>query len=92
MIPSTASSRGRLARRHYVVLDDPRGLFADQRVAPVIDQAVLEAHGPKLAEVIDSVSRRLTTRAMRRMNAEVDLRGADPADVARRFLTAHALL
>jgi glycine betaine/choline ABC-type transport system substrate-binding protein len=29
---------------------------------------------------------------MRRMNAEVDLRRADPADVARRFLTAQALL
>ncbi len=91
-VAAVFTTDGRLARRHYVVLDDPRGLFADQRVAPVIDQAVLEAHGPKLAEVIDSVSRRLTTRAMRRMNAEVDLRGADPADVARRFLTAQALL
>ena len=82
---------GRLAQGRYVVLDDPRGLFAAQHVAPVIDRDVLRAHGPELARVIDAVSRRLTTRAMRRMNAEVDLRGRDPASVAKRFLASHEL-
>jgi osmoprotectant transport system substrate-binding protein len=91
-VAAVFTTDGRLARRNYVVLEDPRGLFADQRVAPVIDRDALDAHGPELAEVIDSVSRRLTTPAMRRMNAEVDLRGAEPADVARRFLSAQSLL
>ena len=83
---------GRLAERGYVVLEDPRGLFAAQHVAPVVDRDVLRAHGPRLAAVVDAVSRRLTTPAMRRMNAAVDLRGADPAAVAERFLADAALL
>ena len=82
---------GRLALRRYVVLKDPRGLFAAQHVAPVIDRDTLRAHGPRLASVIDAVSRRLTTRAMRKMNAEVDLGGRDPAEVARRFLAEQGL-
>ena len=82
---------GRLAEGRYVVLEDPRGLFAAQHVAPIIDREVLAAHGPQLASVIDSVSRTLTTPAMRRMNAEVDLRGKTPASVARRFLTDRSL-
>lgn len=38
------------------------------------------------------MSRRLTTRAMREMNAAVDLDGQDPAAVAERFLAAEELL
>ena len=83
---------GRLARGRYVVLEDPRGLFAAQHVAPVIDRDMLSRHGPRLAEVIDSVSRRLTTRAMREMNAEVDLHGQAPESVARRFLAEQGLI
>lgn len=83
---------GRLGQRRYVVLDDPRGLFAAQHAAPVIDRDALEAHGPELAAAIDAVSRRLTTRAMRTMNAQVDLRGLEPAVVARRFLAAQDLV
>ena len=82
---------GRLAQGGFVVLDDPRRLFAAQHVAPVIDRDVLATHGPELARVIDSVSSRLTTPAMRRMNAEVDLRGKDPAAVARSFLAEQEL-
>ncbi len=83
---------GRLAEGRYVMLEDPRGLFAAQHVAPVIDRDTLRAHGPKLAATVDAVSRRLTTRVMRQMNADVDLRGKDPADVARAFLDRHGLL
>ncbi len=82
---------GRLARRRYVVLEDPRRLFAAQHVAPVIDRDTLETHGPRLASVVDAVSGRLTTRAMREMNAEVDLRGRAPESVARRFLVEQGL-
>ncbi len=83
---------GQLAARRYMLLEDPRELFAAQHVAPVIDRDTLEAHGPKLAAAIDAVSRRLTTRAMREMNAAVDLDGEEPAAVAERFLAAQKLI
>ena len=77
---------GQLARRGYVLLEDSRGLFAFQHVAPIIRQSVLREHGRRLSGTINAVSRRLTTRAMRRMNAEVDQDGRSPRSVAAEFL------
>ena len=91
-VAAVFTTDGQLAARRYVRLEDPKGLFAAQHVAPVIDEDTLEAHGPELAAAIDAVSRRLTTRAMREMNAAVDLHGQAPAVVAARFLAAEELL
>jgi osmoprotectant transport system substrate-binding protein len=82
---------GQLADREYVILRDPRGVFATQHVAPVISRRALRAQGPRLAPVIDAVSRRLTERAMREMNAAVDLEGRLPRDVAAEFLRGEQL-
>lgn len=77
---------GRLAEGDYIVLDDPRGLFASQRVAPVVSQEVVRASGPRLAQTLNALNARLTTSVMRDMNAQVDLRGREAADVAATFL------
>jgi osmoprotectant transport system substrate-binding protein len=77
---------GQLADRRYVLLEDPRGLFGTQHVAPIISRRALRARGPRLAATIDAVSRRLTATAMRMMNAAVDLDGRRPRDVAAQFL------
>ncbi|HEV2769754.1 MAG TPA: glycine betaine ABC transporter substrate-binding protein [Solirubrobacteraceae bacterium] len=82
---------GRLADGGYVLLDDPRGVFATQHAAPVVRQAVLRVHGRRLAATLDAVSARLTTSVMRDMNAAVDLRGEQPGTVADRFLRANGL-
>ena len=82
---------GRLAGGRYVVLDDPRGVFAAQHAAPLVRRQVLSSHGPRLAATLDAVSVRLTTSAMREMNAAVDLRGEEPRVVADRFLRASGL-
>jgi glycine betaine/choline ABC-type transport system substrate-binding protein len=77
---------GQLVDKRYVLLRDPRNVFAAQHVAPVISRTALRAHGPELTTVADAVSRRLTATAMRRMNAAVVLEGRDPRDVADEFL------
>ena len=82
---------GQLAGSKYVLLDDPRGVFGTQHVAPIISRAALRSHGPRLRAVIDAVSRRLTASAMRRMNAAVQLRGRASADVADEFLRGAGL-
>jgi osmoprotectant transport system substrate-binding protein len=76
---------GQLSKGGYRVLSDPRSLFAFQNVAPVIRKEVV-ASDPKIATVVDAVSERLTTAAMREMNAAVALRKQQPAAVAARFL------
>jgi osmoprotectant transport system substrate-binding protein len=85
------TSEGQLAGNKYVVLDDPRGLFASGHVAPVVSDKTLRAHGPRLQQTIDAVSKMLTTPAMRKMNAAVDIDKRAPAEVAEEFLRANKL-
>ena len=91
-IASVFTTEGQLAGEKYVVLGDPRGLFASGHVAPIIRRSVLSAHGPQLQTAINAVSRVLTTAAMREMNAAVDLAHEKPAAVATRFLREQKLL
>jgi glycine betaine/choline ABC-type transport system substrate-binding protein len=82
---------GQLAGGKYVLLDDPRGVFGTQHVAPIISRAALRSHGPRVQAVLDAVSRKLTAPAMQRMNAAVQLRGRASAEVADEFLRSQGL-
>ncbi len=90
-VAAVFTTAGQLAGRGYVLLEDSRNLFASQHVAPVISRRSLRAHGRRLADTINAVSRRLTTRAMRKMNAAVDGDGRSPREVAAAFLRAERL-
>jgi osmoprotectant transport system substrate-binding protein len=85
-VAAVFTTDGQLAGRRYVLLDDPRGVFGTQHVAPIVSRAALRTHGARLRAVIDSVSRKLTAPAMRRMNAAVQLDGRSSAAVAGEFL------
>lgn len=78
---------GQLSEKPYVVLRDPKRLFALQHLAPIVSAQIVRKYGRRFTDAVDRVTRSLTTRAMRRMNADVDLRGQTPAAVARRFLS-----
>jgi osmoprotectant transport system substrate-binding protein len=82
---------GMLDEGEYVILRDPRNLFSFQNVAPVVRASVLE-RTPGLKDAIDPVSAKLTTAAMRKMNAEVDLDHKEPAQVAKAFLQREGLV
>lgn len=84
---STTSSTG----SRYAELDDPRNIFGFQYVAPVVKQATLDASGPAFAQTCNWVSSLLTVDAVRSMNEQVQVEGADEAAVARRFLAEHGL-
>ena len=90
-VAAVFTTDGQLAGGKYVVLEDPRGVFGTQHLAPIISRAALRTHGARLRAVIDAVSRRLTASAMRRMNAAVQLRGRASADVADEFLRSSGL-
>ena len=90
-VASVFTSEGQLAGDDYVVLGDPRRLFASGHVAPVVDDKVIETHGDALKTAIDAVTRVLTTDAMREMNAAVDLESREPATVAAEFLREQGL-
>jgi osmoprotectant transport system substrate-binding protein len=82
---------GQLEKGRYVLLRDPKALFTYQNVAPVIRRDLVRKN-PELATAIDAVSAKLTTPAMREMNADVVQRGEEPADVAEQFLRRAGLM
>jgi osmoprotectant transport system substrate-binding protein len=90
-VAAVFTTDGQLRGRDYVLLEDPRGLFASQRVSPVISRRALRAHGRRLTATIDAVSRRITTAAMRKMNAAVDEGRRSPGSVADAFLRSKGL-
>jgi osmoprotectant transport system substrate-binding protein len=74
------------------VLKDPKFIFGFQNVAPIVSKKVLNAQGSDFADTLNAVSAKLTTEAMQKMNAAVDLDKQKPADVAKQFLQANGLL
>jgi osmoprotectant transport system substrate-binding protein len=81
------TTEGQLAEHgRYKVLTDPRNLFAFQNLAPVIRRDLVRKYGARLTGPLNAMSRRLTTDAMRRMNAAVDIHGQRPSQVASQFM------
>jgi osmoprotectant transport system substrate-binding protein len=90
-VAAVFTTDGQLVRGRYTVLSDPRRLFAFQNVAPVVKRSLVEKY-PEIGQTVNAVSAKLTTDAMRKMNAAAVDQGKDPADVAHEFLVAQGLL
>jgi osmoprotectant transport system substrate-binding protein len=86
------STEGQLEdKSRYRVLTDPAGIFGFQNIAPVVNRKLLAKLGPAFTQTVNAVSAKLTDEALRSMNASVDLRHEQPADVAARFLSDNGL-
>jgi osmoprotectant transport system substrate-binding protein len=81
---------GQIDVDHLYVFVDDRHFWPAYQVAPVVRQATL-AKFPAIASALDPLAPLLTDDVMRGLNAQVDGAKKDPVDVARAFLTAHAL-
>jgi osmoprotectant transport system substrate-binding protein len=79
---------GQLQGAKYTVLTDPKNIFGFQNVAPVVSQKVLTAEGPAFAATLNAVSALLTTQAMQKMNAAVDLDKRKPAALSPSLSTS----
>ncbi len=75
--------------RGWVALEDDKGLQANESIAPVVRQDVLD---DEIRGLLNSVSDALDTETMTRLNARVEIDKEDPADVARDFLEEEGLL
>ena len=83
---------GELSQGGFTLLSDPQNIFGFQNVAFVVRTPLLASEGPAFAQTINSVTSKLSTQAMRVMNAAVDLDQQSPQAVARQFLAANGLL
>jgi osmoprotectant transport system substrate-binding protein len=82
---------GQLSQGGYALLRDPQNIFGFQNVTFVVRRNVLAREGPAFAQTINAVSAKLSTQALRLMNAAVVLDQQSPAAVARQFLGANGL-
>ena len=78
--------------RHLVVLADNRALQPAENIIPLVRRNTMERYGPRLLAALDAVSARLSTSALRDLDARVELRGLAPRRVADGWLRAQALI
>jgi osmoprotectant transport system substrate-binding protein len=76
----------------FKVLEDDRGLFPAQNIAPIIVTAVLEAYGDDLAAAINELSALITTEDLLAWNTETDINLRESDEVATEWLESKGLL
>jgi osmoprotectant transport system substrate-binding protein len=79
-----------ISREGLVELVDDRHMQPAENVTPLVRTEVVDRWGPGLVTVLDGVSQRLTTEALRQLNADV-AGGTDTEAVAAAWLTAQEL-
>ncbi|MBA3605672.1 MAG: ABC transporter substrate-binding protein [Acidimicrobiia bacterium] len=75
----------------FVELRDDAGLQPAENVTPIVRTEVVDRFGQAFVGVVDDVSRRLTTQAVRQLNAAMDDPDGEPAGIAARWLEAEGL-
>ena len=91
LLAAVFTTDGQLSEGGYTLLADPQKIFGFQQVTFVIRKPVLDRLGPAAAQTINAVSAKLSTQALRVMNASVVLDQQAPEAVARQFLRANGL-
>lgn len=77
---------GRIKALDLTVLEDDKAFFPKYNVAPVVTETVMESY-PAVADLLGPVTAKLTDEVLIELNAQVDVDGRDPADVAIAWLT-----
>lgn len=75
---------------NLLVLQDDKGFWPVYNVAPVVRMAALQAH-PQIAPVLNKIAPLLTNDAVRKLNVQVNIQHADPAQAAQAFLKEHGV-
>lgn len=82
---------GRIPALDLVVMEDDQEFFPVYQAGFTLQQTTLDEF-PEIADIIGKVSPLLTTEEMQRLNAQVDVDGEDPEDVANDWLAEQGLI
>ena len=82
---------GRIKALDLTVLEDDRAFFPKYNVATVFRKEVLDEH-PELKDLFAPVSAKLDDKTLIELNAQVDVDGRDPVDVAHDWLQKEGFL
>ncbi|MCW2814759.1 MAG: glycine/betaine transporter substrate-binding protein [Nocardioides sp.] len=76
---------GRIIALDLQVLEDDKGYFPNYNVSLVVRSAVAERY-PEIGAITAPVAEKLTDDVMSRLNAQIDVEGQEPEDVALAWL------
>ncbi|WP_017932917.1 glycine betaine ABC transporter substrate-binding protein [Nocardioides sp. Iso805N] len=82
---------GRIQALHLTALEDDKNFFPKYNASMVVRKDVLDEH-PALRQLFAPLAQRLTNDVIAKLNAEVDVEGRDPADVAWDWLKQQGLV
>jgi len=88
---SAFATDGRIPALGLVTLEDDLGFFPPYYAAPVVRQELLD-EDPAVADVLNSLAGLLDDQTMADLNAQVDVDGEEPEDVAQAFLEEQGLI
>jgi len=88
---SAFATDGRIPGLGLVTLEDDLGFFPPYYAAPVVRQKLLD-EDPEVADVLNSLAGLIDDQTMADLNAQVDVEGEEPEDVARAFLEEQGLI
>ena len=78
--------------RRLIVLEDNRNLQPSENIVPVVRKDVADTHGREFTQLVNSITQRLSTDTLRRLNQRVELGGEAPGAVAQRWLLLQGLI
>lgn len=82
---------GRIEALDLTALEDDRSFFPKYNASLVVREPVLEKN-PEIADLFEPVAAKLTNEVIAGLNAEVDVEGRDPAEVAWDWLVEEGLV
>jgi osmoprotectant transport system substrate-binding protein len=80
-----------ISARHLVVLADDHSLQPAENITPLVRRDVVARFGPRVLDVLNGVSARLSTDALRGLDGQLELSGQDPRQAAAGWLRAQGL-
>jgi osmoprotectant transport system substrate-binding protein len=85
------TSDGRIEGLGLTVLEDDKQFFPIYNASMNIREDVYKEY-PELADVFNPLSKKLTTEVLQKLNAEVDVEGKEPREVARTWLKSEGFI
>lgn len=82
---------GRIVALDLQVLEDDRAYFPSYNVSLVVREEVAQRY-PEIEQVLAPVTEKMTDDALKALNAEIDVDGEEPEDVALRWLRSEGFV
>lgn len=81
-----------IVEKGFVALEETEGLIAPENIVPIVSQAVVDAYGDDLSNLLNDISAKITTEVLLDLNGRVELDAQDPDEVATAWLTENGFL